>query len=482
MKSETKDEHIPSVTADEDKIPVVEKSVYGLGAPTMMLVNHIIEYQVQQVLVFGLGMSPGLKGIIVMIYRIWDAFTDPLVGWLSDNIRTPYGRRRPFMFVGVLLMATVLPFVWQFNETWDLIFIAIWFTVFGMIASTSSTLFNIPYYTLRMEMTPDYNERTSINVYASIINKLFALLGPWIWKMTQHPFFTGQDPTEDPNTLLGIRSLSIYFAALIVILGLLPTFVTKERYYKNVIKQKKEPLLKSLKMTFTSIPFRMMLLLIFTVNMEGLVNGMGGYLSLYYVFDGDKSMAATYTGIAGTIGVVLGVISIPFFGWLANHFGKERSLLINTGASILISLSIFFCYNPEYPWLTIIPAVLNGVIVAGFWTVIPSMKADIVDDDELITGERREGSFESMFSWFFRATGSIFLGLSGFVVIVIGFDIKTATDQPDGVFTAMMYLMALIPALLGILQFIVIMKWPLTRGRMDEIRRDLEDRRGKIKV
>ncbi len=477
------EEERPSKTAARDKLPVHEKALYGLGNQSMGMVNQVIEYQVQQVLVYGLGMSPVWKGVMIMLFRIWDAFTDPLMGWISDNTRSRYGRRRPYMFFGTLAMAALLPFVWRFDESWDMIYIAVWFTLAGMIMSTATTVFNIPYQTLKMEMTPDYNERTSINMYVVVVGSLFGILiSPWVWKMTQNPFFTGQAVGEAPNTLLGIRNLSIWFAGLAIIFGLIPTFFCKERYYANASKQKKESLRKSLKMTFASKPFKLMLGLILAGSLEGLVVGMGGYISLYYVFGGDKIFAATFGGVTGTIGGFVGLACAPLFGRLAMMWGKERALLLVTLIHVLMAFSIVFLYNPNYPWLAAVPAILNGAMVGAFWVIIPSMKADIVDDDELINGERREGSFESVFSWLLRFTGTVFAGLSGFVVVFLGFKIEMGAEQVEGVFKKMIWAMAIVPTALGALQFWIIMKWPLTAARMAEIRAQLEARRGTINM
>ena len=475
--------HRPPKTAKEDKLPLREKVFYGFGNQSMGMVNQIIEYQVQQVLVYGLGMSPAWKGIIIMIFRIYDAFTDPLMGWISDNTRTRYGRRRPYMLLGTIAMAAVLPFVWQFDESWNMIYIAIWFTIFGIIASTATTIFNIPYQTLKMEMTPDYNERTSLNMYIMVVGSLFSILiSPWVWKMTQSPFFTGQAPGETPNTLLGIRTLALWFGGLALILGLIPTFICKERYYAKASKQKREPLLKSLRLTFKSKPFLMMLFIIFAGNLEGLVTGMGGYITLYYVFEGDKAFAATFGGVTGMIGGILGLAAAPAIGWLAMRYGKERALLVITAIHICMAISILFFYNPDYRWLAAIPMILVGVKISAFWVIVPAMKADIVDDDEVRTGERREGSFESIFSWLLRFTGTIFAGISGFIVVGLGFNIDLGSDQAPGVFRNMILAMSLVPAVLGTIQFIIVMKWPLTSDRMSEIRTTLEDRRGKINM
>lgn len=472
--------HHPKKTAEADKIPVHEKALYGMGSPALSMTTHLTDYQMQQVLVYGMGMSPALHSVIVMVFRFWDAFIDPLMGWISDNTRSRFGRRRPYMFIGCISMALILPFVWRFGEGWDIVWIAVYFIIFGILINTATTIYNIPYQTLKMEMTPDYNERTSLNVYAGIAVKLFVFVAPWIWAMTQMPFFTGQDPSEEPNTLLGIRSVTILFAVIVITIGMIPVFVCKERYYAKAASQKKEPLLKSFNLTFHSGPFRMMVLFILLLNFEGLVMGMGGYLKTYYVLGGDLEKAALYQGMGGSASAVLALLSLPFFGWLARRYGKERALFFIVVAQVVMATSILIFYNPNYPYLVLIPAILNGPMHAGLWTVVPAMKADIVDDDELRTGERREGSFESVFSFILKLGGTLFMGLSGFLVVLVGFEIGEAANQAPGVFRNIILLMFAIPFLFSIIEALIVYKWPLSSERMEEIRDQLEERRGKI--
>jgi GPH family glycoside/pentoside/hexuronide:cation symporter len=471
---------VSSKTAKKDKIPIHEKSLYGLGSPSMSITNNMVDAQIQQVLVYGLGMNPAMKSTIVMIFRLWDAFIDPLMGWVSDNTRSRWGRRRPYLVLGCVLMAIFMPFVWRFSEQWDMTWIAVWFTVGGILLSTATTIYNIPYQSLKMEMTPDYHERTSVNVYSGIVIKVFGMILPWIWTFTQLPFFTGQAPGDAPNSLLGIRNLSLWVAGIIILLGIIPALVCKERYYVKAAVQKKEPFWRSFKLTFKSKPFMMMLLFILLLQIEGLFWGMGGYISTYYVWGGDLSKAAVYTGVAGTSSMILGLCSLPLFGYLSRRFGKERSLFLVVLGQILMACSILFVYNPNYPWLMVIPWAFNGLLSAGLWTIVPAMKADVVDDDEVHTGERREGSFESVFSWFQKMAGTLFLGLSGFLVVLVGFDIELRTEQEPGVFRNMILMMSAIPFLLSMVEAYIIYHWPLTENRMREIRNTLEDRRGAV--
>ena len=135
---EPKKEQKIQATAKEDKVPLHEKCLYGLGSPAMGFTTNIVDNQIQQVLVYGMGMSPAMKSTIIMIFRMWDALIDPLIGWVSDNARTRWGRRRPFMFVGCLLMALFMPLAWRFSAEWEMQWIAVWFTIGGILLSTAT--------------------------------------------------------------------------------------------------------------------------------------------------------------------------------------------------------------------------------------------------------------------------------------------------------------------------------------------------------
>lgn len=470
----------PPKTQAVDKVPIHEKSLYGLGNPALGMTTQIVDYNSKQVLVYSMGLSPSIFSLSVMVFRLWDAFTDPLMGWISDRTRSCWGRRRPYMVAGCLLMALILPFVYRFNEGWPHWLIAAWFIGFGILMSTATTIYNIPFQTLKLEMSPDYNERTSINAYSSIVVKLFAFVGPWIWAMTQLPFFTGQAAGEEPNSLLGIRNVALYFAVFIIVLGLIPPLVCKERYYAQASTQRKEPFWESFKLTMKNRPFRYLIVLILVMNVEGLIMGMGGFLMVYYACGGDTILAAKISGTGGSLSGVLGLFSIPLFSWIANRYGKEKSLFVVVAAGGLLALGVLVFYNPAMPWLVVIPMSLGGPFLTGLWVVLPSMQADVVDHDELATHERREGSYSSVFSWLLKFAGTLFYGLSGPLVEMVGFDIALGENQAGGVFLRMKLLMVSIPVVLALIKCWIILKWPLTSDVMVDIRQQLEARRGSI--
>ena len=162
-------------TNAEDRIPVHEKIAYGSSEAQNLLPTQLILGLSPQIFNMSLGISPALISLVQAIFRLIDSFTDIFVGWLSDRFRSRWGRRRPFMLVGVIGMAISLPLIFQFNSSWSHLAIMGWFLLFGSILYLFNTFFNIPYQSLGMEMTPDYNERTSLAAYRSVIVKILSI-------------------------------------------------------------------------------------------------------------------------------------------------------------------------------------------------------------------------------------------------------------------------------------------------------------------
>jgi glycoside/pentoside/hexuronide:cation symporter, GPH family len=471
----------PHRTERQDKVPVWEKALYGLGNPPQGIVTNVVESMSKPVLVFGMGMSPSFISLAVMIFRIWDSFTDPFMGWISDRTRSRWGRRKPYIFMGALMMALMLPFVYRFDAAWSHWMIIGWYIGIGLLMATATTLYNIPYQSLKLEMSPDYNERTSINAYASLTSKIMGIfVVPWIWWFTQQPFVRGESVDGTPDILLGIRNVCLWLAGFILVMSIIPSLVCKERYYTQACRSRKEPFWHSLKLTVGNRPFRYIMAFILVLGIEGLIAGMGSILLVYYIHGGDQLAASKVSGVAGTVASAFGILAIPLFSWIATRYSKERSLLISVVAGFFMALGIAFFYSPENPWLVIIPMSLNGAFNVGMWLVLPSMQADVVDHDELQTGERREGSYSSVFSFLLKLSSTLMFGLSGPLVEFLGFDIALRQNQAEGVFSNIKLAMMSVPAAVALIHLWLILKYPLTPAVVADIRRQLEARRGSI--
>lgn len=158
-------------TAPEDRITILQKCAYASG----MLVNNLQAAAIPAMMIvlnLGLGMDPRLVGIIGFLPRIFDAVSDPLVGYISDNTRSRWGRRRPFIFVGAIVAGLVFAAMWQFPDGMSKSFY-FWFFLAGLITYfLTYTVYATPFVAFGYEMTPDYHERTRLHAFANAVGQL----------------------------------------------------------------------------------------------------------------------------------------------------------------------------------------------------------------------------------------------------------------------------------------------------------------------
>ena len=204
------------------------------------------------------------------------------------------------------------------------------------------------------------------------------------------------------------------------------------------------------------------------------------YLRTYYALAGDTVFSAKLTGIEGTLSMALGILSIPFFAWLCHRIGKKETLMVSTVIILVATWLSWFTYTPEYPWLALVTGVLLSPGYTGMWLVIPSMIADVIDSEELRNNDRREGGFNSIFAWLNKASTSFAYGLAGVIVVWCGFEISKKANQSPEAFLNMRLCFAILPTLFLVPALILLSRYPLSHSRMEEIRTELESRRGRL--
>ena len=189
------------VTAREDRIPLRQKSAYAVG----MFVNNLQAAALPAMVVIlnlGLGMDPFLVGLISAIPRAFDAISDPMVGYISDNTRTRWGRRRPYILVGAILAGLVFALMWQLpvGQTESFYF---WvFLGASILFFLTYTLYATPFVAFGYEMTADYHERTRLHTFANTVGQLVWLGVPWFYAiMANESLFR--------DTVHGARTLAI---------------------------------------------------------------------------------------------------------------------------------------------------------------------------------------------------------------------------------------------------------------------------------
>ena len=136
--------------------------------------------------------------------------------------------------------------------------------------------------------------------------------------------------------------------------------------------------------------------------------------------------------MVGTLGTVTGFLVIAIVTWLGTRIGKKNAFFVSTSISMLGYALKWFCYTPDAPMLALLPAPFLAFGLGGLFTLMGSMIADVVDLDELHTGERREGMFGSVFWWMVKLGQSGALLVGGFLLFSTGLDPALGANQPEG--------------------------------------------------
>jgi GPH family glycoside/pentoside/hexuronide:cation symporter len=425
-------------TKPEDRIHFSQLAAYGSGGIIPIALFNIAGILVGLMGNISLGLSAFWLGVILIIPRLWDAVSDPIIGHLSDNTRTRWGRRRPFLFVGGILVAVFFVVMWWIPKG-DIV--RVWFPsesgfqafqlgyiLFSLLLFyTACTIFEIPHGALGMEMTTDYHERTRLFSAKSFVGNLFAMSTPWLFALASMEVFKGPGGNEAD----GMRYVSIMIAAILIPLSFWWFFKLREPGFSRVAKQKKTPFWKDMKHTAGNKNFIMLTLTIFTLAMGfNFVNLLGSYIPIFYVFGGDKVAGAYLLGINGTVWAITGVLAVFPLNWISPKLGKRSTLVIAILLMVVAQLSKIVCYNPAYPYLIIIPTVLLSAGMLFFFTLGSSMVGDICDEDDLNTGHRTEGSFYSVFWWFIKMGTALASFVAGALIVFTMFD-ETQVTKVD---------------------------------------------------
>ena len=422
----------------EHQIHFSQLAAYGAGGIIPIALFNIAGILVGLMGNISLGLSAFWLGAILIVPRLWDALSDPFIGHLSDNTRTRWGRRRPYLLVGGILVAVFFVVIWWIPKgdmvrTWfpsDTGFQ--WFQLCYILFSlllffTAVNLFEIPHGALGMEMTTDYHERTRLFSAKSFVGNLFAMGTPWLFALASMEIFKGPGGNEAD----GMRYVSLMIAAFLIPLSVWWFFKLREPGFVKAAKHEKTPFWQDMKHTTTNRNFIMLTLTIFTLAMGfNFVQLIGSYIPIFYVFGGDKVAGAYLLAINGMIWAITGVLAVFPLNWISPKLGKRNTLTISILLMCLAQLSKIICYNPTHPYLIIIPTVLLSAGMLFFFTLGSSMVGDICDEDELKTGYRSEGSYYSVFWWFIKMGSALASFVTGVLIVFTMFD-ETQVTKVD---------------------------------------------------
>ena len=356
----------------------------------------------------------------------------------------------------------------------------IWYFWYFLIGSVvffvGYTIFATPWVALGYELTPDYHERTRLMGVQNFVSNIAFIIAPWFLAIMTNPAWFR-------NQMQGARWLALAVAVATIGLGVVPAIFLRERNVPTdapggTVKDNVVEFLGGLVQTVKCKPFLMLCVATFLIfNGFIMISSFQIWVFIHHIYGGSAADGAWLAGLVGTLGIVFGFVVIAFVTWLGTKVGKRHALIASTSISVLGYALKWFCYSPEYPMLALLPAPFLAFGLGGLFTLMGSMVADVVDLDEITTGERREGMFGSIYWWVVKLGQSLAIAGGGFLLTAAGFDETPGAVQTAQTLTLMRVFDAFVPLALSAIAIWAVFKFPITEESAREVREELERRR-----
>lgn len=437
---------------------------YGTAGLADTFLTFGITMLVMPIYNIGMGIDAKLIGWALVLPRILDAITDPLMGNISDNTRSRFGRRRQYVFVGTLFCTLLFPLIWMPPATSENVMVAYLVGIMCLF-SICYTIFNIPYTALGYEITSDYDERTRLFAWRFYFATAAGVTVQWLYKLC---LMAGETEVE------GVRVVSWVIAGVVLIFGIIPALVTREQ--EVVEEQEKVKLLSAIKCAVRNRPF-ILLIISYIILVTALFStgALGLYINIFYVFDGDKDAAATVAAVVGTILIASAFIGMLLVKKLSELTSKKTAMLTSMGAALFAVLLSWFTLTPKMPYLQIVHTIIMGMGVQGGWLLFSSLLGDVCDEDERRTGLRQEGIYSSVMGFSNKCAGA-FVGVGA--AYMLEFSGYVADMDPDPEVGFRMKIIFVVMQALGLIVAITLMAFfPIGRKRAEETRRILDERK-----
>lgn len=402
-----------------------------------------------------MGVPIALVATILLVVRLFDVVTDPLMGYISDHTRTRFGRRRPWILAATPIMMLSIYMLFMPPEGAGWVHLFIW----NMLLSIAITMMLIPYYAWGAELSTDYYERSRITggrAMAGISGSLMAQLVPGAALL-----LFGIGGSSVVLQLVGTTMLVVMPVCVALTLTKTPEPLSNHR---SVV-----PVLKGLKLMWGNGPFKQLVL----AFMIGSI-GLNITTPLYLFFIADVLNAEDKAIFMLIFFFLTSFTAVPFWVWLAGRIGKHRAYL--AAFFILASAHPFYLLLGEGDFWWMLPITLaTGFASGGFSATLPnSMKADVVDLDTLNSGENRAALFFSAWSFAQKATSSIGGAIALYGLALFGF-VAGGDNGPDELF-GVRFLFSTFPSIFFLAGAAIVWKYPITEERHAEIRAELETR------
>ena len=409
-------------------------------------------------------LRPDYAGWAVGAGRIWDAINDPLFGLLSDRIRTRWGRRRVLLLFGAVPLGLSFMLMWIVPGLGQL-GLAIYYALVFILFDTAFTLVHVGYNSLTPEMTSDYDERSSLNGYRMVFS-ISGTLGAIILATVLGWYI------KDQRLLYGLVGFILGLAAMIP--PLVVFSITRERPAEELPEPL--PMRQAIQSTLSNYPFRLVMgLYLLSWTTASILAAVLIYFATYYLRVPEQ---ANYFVL---LAQGMAILFIPVVVWLSRRLDKRRAFILGAATWIAVFLGIF-SLRADQVTLGYVLAALSGLGIATAYVIPWAMVPDIIEYDQLRTGQRREGSYYSFASFFQKlATGLAIWGIgqalawANYITPGLG---EAPPIQPPQAIQVIRIFAGPVPAILLILAIICAWYYPISRESHKATLEQLAEREG----
>ncbi|MGH1385282.1 MFS transporter [Kordia sp.] len=472
--------------AARNRVPIGQKAAFGAGH----LINNLIPGILGVFVVFlksseGFAMNTVLAGLIVGIPRLFDAITDPVMGYISDNTSSRYGRRRPYIFLGAILSGIIFTILWQVHDVDPESYNFWYLLIFSILLIFGNTIFSTPLIALGYEMTSDYKERTRLMGFANIIGQIAWMLVPFLYVLIPDKELFDSIPE-------GVRIVALIAGFVIILLGILPAIFCRgidsskmegrEEITPKALWNSMGKIFDGIKLVLKNKPFVKLCLATFLVfNGFQIVAEFGVFIINFYMFDGDWGASKWWVALFPAVtAAYTAFIAIPIINMMANKYGKRKAFLIATAISMLGYILKWWGFDPTNPYMLFLPIPLMAFGMGCLFTLMMSMTADVCDLDELENGmPRKEGTFGAIYWWMIKVGQGLALVFSGIILSLLGYDSSASTQTAEALI-GMRITDIVLPVLTAGLAIWVMWDYSLNEERAMEIKEELVKRRGEL--
>jgi GPH family glycoside/pentoside/hexuronide:cation symporter len=427
------------------------------------------------------GLEPRLASVAALVGIFWDAVNDPLVGILSDRVKTKWGRRRPFLLWFSIPFGLGFVILWWAPPFESQIALAAFVTFAFMLSDTFQTLVVVPLYALTPEITLDYDERTSLTGYRMFFNLVASLIIAVV-----APAIVDSVLASGATQQQGYLIVGSLFGGLAVIPLLLIFFFIRERNRTQAEIEHEESIsfAQSVRTAWSNIPFRFAtgLYMLNWITFDLVALALPFFVA-YWVSSGnllDKALGLPVESAVFALLLITSVLMVPFWVWMSNRFNKNIAYIIGMSFWAVVQLLLFTIQPGQITYILIL-SVLAGISVATAHVLPDALFPDVIEWDELRTRRRQEGIYYGIKNFVRKMTGALAIFIALQALGWFGYQAPpegaTFFQQAPQALLAIRILIGPFGALLLFSAVAVAWFYPLTRERHSRIRRLLARRK-----